>query len=115
MKKMKNKKKRKESLACELMLDGKLACVSLDIETCGYWIVQMSAQLHRLGGVGKKQQDIDKDIITQETFNECVKPPPNTRWSQASKDTTGLHPKHPKMINADSLEVVWEKFTNCIN
>jgi len=44
-------------LACELMLDGKLVCVSLDIETCGCWIVQTSAQLHRLGGVGKKQED----------------------------------------------------------
>ena len=41
----------------QLTLDGKLACVSLDLETCGCWIVQTSAQLHRLGGVGKKQED----------------------------------------------------------
>ena len=62
-------KKRKESLACQLTTDGKLVCASLDVETCGHWIVQMSAQLHGLGGVGKKQEDVDKDIIIQETFN----------------------------------------------
>ena len=77
--------------------------------------MQLSAQLHGLGGVGKKQQDMDKDAIFQETFNECVKPPPNTRWSRASKDVTGLHSNHPNTTNADALEVVWEKITNCVN
>ena len=102
-------------MAFQLTLDGKLACVSLDVETCGHWMTQLSAQLHGLGGVGKKQQDTDKDAIIQETFNEHVKPPPNTRWSRASKDVTGLHPNHPNTTNADALEVVWEKITNHVN
>ena len=63
----------------------------------------------------KKQQDMDKDAIVQKTFNEHVKPPPNTRWSQTLKDVTGLHPNHPSTTNADALEVVWEKITNHIN
>jgi hypothetical protein len=49
-----------------------------------------------------------KDIINP--FDSYVKPPNTAIWNPKATEIHGLHQFHDKIVNADSIEVVWPKF-----
>ena len=103
------KKSRKGSLVTSLINEKRLVGISLDLEhggdKCG--ITQLSAVLFRLGGV--EDVDIPCDSITEEVFNEYVKPPKDAIWNSKTQEVTGLHASHPSILNADPIETVWKR------
>ena len=68
---------------------------------------QLSVFLFRLGGV--ENGDISADSITEEVFNEYVKPPKDAIWNSKTQDVTGLYASHPSILNADPIETVWKR------
>ena len=53
---------------------------------------------------------LDADYKELGRFNEFVKPPINAIWNeQACKETHNYHKEHPKIVNAQPIEVVWPK------
>ena len=108
-------KKRKGSVITQLVTNGDAVFISLDLEhggnKCG--VTQLLAVLFRLGGF--ESSDMQKDVVIREVFNEYIRPPQNANWNPICQEVTGLHPKHPCIMNADPIEVVWQRFVQFIN
>ena len=99
----------------QLVKNGDAVFILLDLEhggnKCG--MTQLSAVIFRLGGF--ESSDMQKDVVIREVFNEYVRPPQNANWNPICQEVTGLHPKHPHIMNADPIEVVWQRFVQFIN
>jgi hypothetical protein len=76
-------------------------------------MTQLSSVLFHLDGF--ESSDMQKDVAIREVFNEYVCPPQNANWNPICQEVTGLHPKHPCIMNADPIEVVWQRFVQFIN
>ena len=95
-----------------------LVYFSFDIEhggdDCG--ILQIACQVFRIDG-SKNDKNSNSWVVEVEdrVFNEYVKPPTNAKWDDRLNSIHGLHNLHPKIVNANSIEVVWTNFVSYIN
>ena len=115
------KKARKKSLVYDYIREGKAVFISLDLEhggeNCG--ITQLSAQIFRLCRDSVVKENKVKppydDIFIEEEFNEYVKPPQDAEWNEHTIAITGLGPTDQRIMEADSIEIVWGRFVAFIN
>ena len=110
-----SRKARRGSLVKEIIEKSNAVCISLDLEhggdKCG--VTQLSAVLFRLRGV--EDSALSKDVMIREVFNEYVQPPLSAKWNPICREKTGLHPHHPKILQADPFEAVWSRFKNYLS
>jgi Transposase IS4/Exonuclease len=93
----------RSSIANQFYSRKNIVFISLDLETGGEYcgICQLSAVFKDMEG---------KDIVP--AFDSYVKPPNTAIWNPKTTEVHGLHKSNEKIINADSIEVVWPKFVS---
>ena len=94
--------------------------VSFDLETAGEFvgIVQISAEICRVEvkPTGKSYTKDKKGAVSRGdlTFNEYVNPKSDMDWDPQTVRTHGLNPADPRIVSADEIDVVWERFVSWI-
>ena len=96
---------RGKSIYHSLYTKNKLVFISFDLETggerCG--IIQMSTQIFRI-----QNNEAEVEVIV---FNEHVNPGREAVWNdQVCTASHALSPGHDKIVNADTIDLVWKSF-----
>ena len=81
-------------------------------------VVQISAEICRveLKPTGKTYTKDKKGTVSRgvHTFNEYVNPKSDMDWDPQSVRTHGLNPADPRIVGADEIDIVWERFVSWI-
>ena len=101
---------RGNSIFHSLYTKNKLVFISFDLETggegCG--IIQMSAQIFRI-----KNNEAEVEV---NVFNEYVNPGREAVWNdQACMASHDLSPENEKIVNADTIDLVWTSFEDFLD
>jgi inhibitor of KinA sporulation pathway (predicted exonuclease) len=53
---------------------------------------------------------MENDTVSTEPFNRYVLPPLWAMWNPKCEETTGLNAQDSRIVNADCVEKVWNRF-----
>ena len=109
------------SLAHHKFEANRVVFVSFDIETGGEYcgILQISAEIVRVdvlptvsnNGKISNLKDYSSNIRREvNAFNEYVKPHEGAIWDAHATRIHGLTENHPKILQADGMDLVWPRF-----
>ena len=88
--------------------------MSLDIETGGNFICQLSAEIFCIVYNDNPKAELNICHST-DVFNEYINPGNGVWWDPMCARVHGLPADSSKIVNADHLFHVWNRFTNFID